>query len=131
MQKITEYLKSKGVITAYLFGSRASGTLHDGSDWDIAVEFQEPKVGLEGLSRVAILEAELSKILEKPVDLIDLAQAHLTLLYECVWKGQCLFCPDDELRIQNELAVRRRFEDYQQIQAFYSSARRERLGQIL
>jgi predicted nucleotidyltransferase len=115
---------------AYLFGSRARGTSQPNSDWDIAVQFEQRLSGLPALSRVAQLEVELQSLLKAPVDIVDLSQAHLTLLYECIWKGRCLFCPNEEQRIQAELEVRRRFEDYCEIQAFYSRALRDRVEQV-
>lgn len=130
MERLIDYLKSEGVNEAYLFGSRARGAARPTSDWDIAVRFREPLSGLEALSRVARMSIELQKIMGVPVDLVDLSEAHLTLLYECIWKGRCLFCPDEAERVQRELEVRRRFEDYQDIQTFYSKAFRERLGRV-
>ena len=130
MQELINLLRAAGVTEAYLFGSRAKGAVDERSDWDIAVRFLEPLEGLEALSRVAQVELELQKHLNSPVDLVDLSMAHLTLLYECLWKGRCLFCPDELARVDQELEIRRRFEDYQDIQAFYSRALRERLGQV-
>ena len=80
------------------------------------------------MSRLANLEMELKHLLGAPVDVIDIDDAHLTLLYEIIWKGQSLFSDDEDGRIQRELTVRRKFEDYQRIQSFYTQALKERLG---
>lgn len=128
MQELISLLKSNGVYEAYLFGSRARGEATDQSDWDLGVRFSEPLGGLEAHSRLAILEIKLKALLGKPVDIVDLRDAQITLLYEVVWKGQCLFTDSEERRIENELAVRRQFEDYQAIQSFYTRALKERLS---
>lgn len=130
MEQLSQYLKSQGVETAYLFGSRSRGTARSDSDWDLAVEFETELTGLEAMSRLALLEIGLKKLLNAPVDVVDLKMAQLTLLYEAIWRGKCLFCPDEEKRVARELAIRRRFEDYRDIQAFYTRAREERLSEV-
>ena len=58
-------LKKHGAREVYLFGSAATGTTHEGSDIDIAVEGLPPEVFFKAMGQV-------NSILGRPLDLIDL-----------------------------------------------------------
>jgi len=60
-----------GLMAAYLFGSRAGGDAHQGSDFDIAVLFRRPLP----LQQQINIENDLAEILGRPVDLVDLRRA--------------------------------------------------------
>jgi len=79
---ITQYL----IKTAILYGSFASGNETDNSDVDIAVG------GLEKISPdiLAALSLELSKLLNREVDLVDLNSISGTILTQVLTKGTVL-----------------------------------------
>ena len=67
---------------AVVIGSRATGTSHSGSDWDIAIQWQRDLSFIEQLAVSEKLRNELSKILsvsEQEIDLIDLPTARLAM----------------------------------------------------
>lgn len=68
-------LRAAGVTHAALFGSVARGDEADQSDIDIAVEFPRefPLKGFRYLANRDRVEARLTEILERKVDLSDLA----------------------------------------------------------
>lgn len=121
-------LREAGAATAYLFGSRARGDEHPGSDYDIAVLLKDPGDAVATFELQTELVLSLSKLLGGSVDVVMLHQAGPTLRFEAVWRGQCLFAPDEQSRIDYELKTRREFEDYAQIQSFYTQAMKERLA---
>ena len=58
--QITPLLKNAGVIRSAIFGSRATGDVHEGSDLDLLVEFGSKKTLLDLSSLKRILEAKLN-----------------------------------------------------------------------
>lgn len=67
-QKLAAFCRKNGIKTLQLFGSLARGEANPDSDADLLVEFEKNKIpGLFGLAR---MEEELSKELNRPVDLI-------------------------------------------------------------
>lgn len=130
MDAVAQYLQQQGIRFAYLFGSRARGSERPDSDFDIAVLTETKLAPLEALKFQAKLETDLTKMLGAPVDVVLLGEAGPTLRYEAVWKGRPLLALQDESRIEFELQTRRAFEDYRDIQRFYTEAMKERLGMI-
>ncbi len=65
-EKITPALKRYGVKKAYLFGSYAKGEQTNKSDIDILIE----KGKLKSLFELCGLQEDLSKLLDKQVDLL-------------------------------------------------------------
>jgi len=63
--KAAEALKAAGAREVYLFGSAATGHLREDSDIDIAVSGLPPRQFFRAMGQV-------SRILRRPVDLIDL-----------------------------------------------------------
>ena len=79
MKKILkEFFKDSEAI--YLFGSFANNTFTENSDIDIAVLFKEKKSPLE----IFKLSEELSFILKRDVDLIDLESTNTAFAYEII-----------------------------------------------
>lgn len=73
-----------GVAVAILYGSHASARQRDTSDIDIAVAF-ETVMSTE--QRLALHE-HLAQQLKRPIDLVDLFQAHGVLLNEIISRGK-------------------------------------------
>lgn len=71
-----------GLEFAVLVGSRASGTAHEASDWDIAVQWKHELDWLTAVARTEELRRALAAALqvnESAVDLIDLRRANLAM----------------------------------------------------
>jgi hypothetical protein len=64
--KIKPILEQHSVARASFFGSYARGTYNPGSDVDILVEFESPKVGLRFFS----LREDLTAVIPMPLDLV-------------------------------------------------------------
>lgn len=67
-------LKAAGAREVYLFGSAASGTLHEGADIDLAVTGLPPEKFFRAMG-------EAAQILQRPLDLIDLDEKNLFTEY--------------------------------------------------
>ncbi len=76
------------VIMAILFGSLAAGRGRSDSDLDIAVRSTVP---LMAHARIELID-ELAASLGRPVDLIDLDQAHGPLLQHVLTTGRLVLC---------------------------------------
>ncbi len=71
-----------GLGFAVLVGSRATGTAHEASDWDIAVQWGHQLDWLAAVARTEELRRTLADALqvgESAVDLIDLRRANLAM----------------------------------------------------
>lgn len=71
-----------GLELAVLIGSRANGSAHAGSDWDIAVQWSRDMGFMEQLAATEQLRKTLSSTLgisEQAVDLIDMIRARLAM----------------------------------------------------
>lgn len=106
-------------IAIYLFGSRATGAVHDSSDIDIAVLPQKP---LSTELRWD-LQQELAIALKLDVDLVDLLSASTVMRLQVVSKGDLLFEGDAYKRAEFEMVT---FSMY----ARFNQERREILDQV-
>jgi predicted nucleotidyltransferase len=79
-----------GVLAAWLFGSRAGGAEHAGSDVDVAF-LLAPGTTREVLSRFS---ATLSSRLGSEADVVDLASSTPVLGFEIVARGRRVFTRD-------------------------------------
>jgi predicted nucleotidyltransferase len=83
--EITNSIQRNAVVDAiYLYGSRAKGTAHKNSDWDIAVLFSHYETDLSTrLLRPQQLEATLERDLKlyNQISVIDLETAPVYLQY--------------------------------------------------
>jgi len=78
------------VVLAFLFGSLAKGHVSGDSDLDIAVLTSTP---LTADARILLIE-DLALAFGRPIDLIDLDQAHNPLLQQILTKGRRVICQD-------------------------------------
>jgi predicted nucleotidyltransferase len=89
------------LIALYRFGSQAQGTARPESDVDLAFLTRQT---LSPAARLALRE-ELSLLLHRDVDLVDLRQASTVMRMQVVSTGKCLFSADDRKREQFETIV--------------------------
>lgn len=91
---VAEYLeKVAHVKLAVLFGSYGTSRFHEKSDLDIAVAFSA-SMSLEDRLRI---QSELSTLVKREVDLLDLQSCHGAILQEALCKGQMLVKKDPEI----------------------------------
>jgi predicted nucleotidyltransferase len=113
---------ARGLVCAYLFGSRARGTAGPHSDVDVGVLFEEdPPPTLAGLPLE--LEAELESRLGLPVQVIALNQAPADLVHRVLRDGRLVLETDRSRRIRFEVRRRNEFFDLQPILQEYRRAR--------
>lgn len=87
-----------GLAFAVLVGSRAAGTAHEGSDWDIAIQWSKNMSATDKLLATELLRQDLRHALqvnENQVDLIDLADARLAMCALVAEEGIPLHITDD------------------------------------
>lgn len=78
---------------AVLVGSRATGTAHAASDWDIALQWSHQLDWLTILSNTETLRRKLASelnIAESAIDLIELRRANLAMRASVAEEGQAL-----------------------------------------
>jgi predicted nucleotidyltransferase len=86
------------VALAYLFGSQATGRAGAQSDYDLAVLF-DCKVTSDDRY---LLTHQLTELLDRDVDLVDLARAPVELVYNVIATGQILYEKDRTARVEFE-----------------------------
>jgi predicted nucleotidyltransferase len=84
-------LAERHVVAVWLFGSRVRGTEGPGSDIDIGV-LCDPPLGLE---RTRVMD-EVGRALGMDVDLVDMASAPPTLVWEIITTGRLIHEIDEE-----------------------------------
>lgn len=87
-----------GLSFAVLVGSQVSGRTHAQSDWDIAIQWGRQVCASERLAMTEHLRQSLRLVLQVPeekIDLIDLADARLTMRALVAEEGQPLSIVDD------------------------------------
>ena len=107
------------VEMACLFGSLAAGQGRMGSDLDLAVATANP---LTPQTKIELIE-DLAVSIGRPVDLIDLTQAHGPLLHQIVTRGRMLVCHD---RTQYAELLRRLAYDEADVMPYYRRILAER-----
>lgn len=87
-----------GLAFAVLVGSRAIGTAHEDSDWDIALQWANKLTGTHRLMAAEQLRQDLRHALqvrEDQIDLIDLEDARLAMRALAAEEGTPLIIADD------------------------------------
>jgi predicted nucleotidyltransferase len=86
--KLVDFAGAKHEISAlYLFGSHASGHERSSSDIDLGVLFNED---IDGFARID-METEISNILCKDVDLIDMKRSGPFLRHQIYKHGELIY----------------------------------------
>jgi predicted nucleotidyltransferase len=99
-----------GEAAAYLFGSVARGEARAGSDVDVAVLFAEdPPPTLDGLG--FDLEAELTRRLGLPVQLVVLNRVSAVLVHRVLRDGRLVSNRDPSARVRFEVRKRNEYFD--------------------
>lgn len=81
-------VRHPSVTMAMLFGSLAAGRERPDSDLDLAVSSAVP---LTAHARIELID-ELAEAVGRPIDLIDLSQAHGPLLQQVLTTGRLILC---------------------------------------
>ena len=112
IEKLTAFFDAKpGIILAMLYGSCARGTETDKSDVDIAVAMSEALHLDDRLS----LQLELSLLLQREVDLVDIRKIAGLLHYKVFTEGVCVKKTEPEgsaLLHRHTMAALYWYEDY-------------------
>lgn len=114
----------------YLFGSRARGSAQASSDADIAVRFPRTGDATSRFATIVALEADLSQLVQLPMDLVCLNDADPLLAFEAVVRGQTVYTRDKDQSFLYELLVRHRYEEHLHMQEIFTRALKRRLGVI-
>jgi uncharacterized protein len=113
-------------VAAYLFGSFARGTAGPDSDVDVALLYAEPPAPtLE--AQPFDLEADLEKLLDRPVQVVVLNTAPIDLIHRILCDGRLVFERDRSRRIHFEVRARNEYFDFEPVlrQYWRLPARRE------
>lgn len=128
--RLKEIFKAHGVVLAYLFGSQAQGKAGPLSDVDVAVLFGDDVPQEERFDRVLELIGELMGVFHRnDIYVVDLGKAPPLLRNEVRRSGQLLYCPDDRVRVQFEVAALREYLDTKPIREVQWHYLRRRIKQ--
>lgn len=97
LDRLKRIFEKRGVLLAYLFGSRARGTAREDSDYDIAVLFGREVTLIDELE----LSLEIARALDEPserVDVVALERADPLLKLRVLREGKPLYAVSDEFR---------------------------------
>jgi predicted nucleotidyltransferase len=109
----TAAFAGRGILAAYVHGSRVSGRPRPESDLDIGYYPLPGSVGLRLADELA-LAAGLSEAVGLSVDLRNLAEAPLDLRGTVLEEGIRVFSADEPLRVDLEVDLLARFHDYKE-----------------
>lgn len=94
-KRFTAFCREQGISLAILFGSRATGQVHAGSDWDLAVWVEDERLlesGLAAARRKRKLIRNCCNYLQTGnLDLVILNRAAPLIKYEVARKGKLLY----------------------------------------
>jgi predicted nucleotidyltransferase len=108
----------RGAVAAYLFGSVARGEAHSDSDVDVGILFAtEPPATLD--SPQFAIEAELERLLGRPVQVVALNRASADLVHRVLRDGHLVLDRDRSARIRFEVRSRNQYFDMAPIRRLY------------
>lgn len=131
IQQLRDYFSERNdIVMAFLFGSRASGSAHSGSDWDIAVYFNLDHHRMEWESDANFSEEDgiwrdITTILQTDsVDLLVLNRVPASIA-EAALQGMELVNKDESLRRRFLRIISAAAEDYRKfVDEFYMISER-------
>lgn len=103
-----------GVVSAYLFGSRATGKARPDSDIDLAVDWDPALDAVGKAAAECELRTALAKELGAPgerADLVDLRCVGVTLGFRVIRDGKLLMSRNPKARVDLEARIARRYDD--------------------
>jgi uncharacterized protein len=97
--------KNEDITILWLYGSRADGTFHENSDYDLAIAFKTfLNNPIENVLRPEMLALEWQSLLhleEKKLSVVDINRIPIALAFEIIQYDNVLFCRD-EVRLWRE-----------------------------
>ena len=102
LKRLPELLSTTDVLLVYLFGSLTEGTMGNDVDLAILTENAPPYSFRDEL--IAFLGTER-------LDIVDLNRASPAFCFDIIRSGQLLYAVDEEIQLQFELGVVRRYHD--------------------
>jgi len=122
-RQLGNLFKSKGIVSAYLFGSQAKGKLGPLSDVDIAIQLDASVLSHQRFQfKLHFLDKLTKRLKTDHVDLVLLEEAPLLLAHRILRDGQLLYCRNQKSRIRNEFRLLTNYLDFQEDLALYASA---------
>jgi predicted nucleotidyltransferase len=105
LERVRRIAPRPGLGALLLFGSRATGEVHEGSDWDFAV-LRDPGAPGEALDLEALRADLVEAVASERVDIVDLERATALLRFRAARDGIVLGArdPDAVPRFQIEAA---------------------------
>lgn len=111
---VAKILSDRGVILAYLFGSRATGSSRVNSDYDIAVYLSSKLSMSERFDERLKLSEQLSRALGYSADVTVLNDTHSVLLrYAIINEGKLLYVSDEDSRVTLECQILSDYFDFE------------------
>jgi hypothetical protein len=121
--KIVDFARAKHEISSlYLFGSHASGRERSSSDIDLGVLFNED---IDGFARID-METEISNILCKDVDLIDMKRSGPFLRHQIYKYGKPIYHDEsDYAYIFRAKSINEYLDDYEDLRILRNAKQKE------
>ncbi len=108
----------RGAVAVYLFGSVARGDAGSGSDVDVGILFAAEPPATLGAPQFA-LEADLERLLGRPVQVVPLNRASADLVHRVLRDGHLVLDRDRAARIRFEVRSRNEYFDLAPIRRLY------------
>jgi len=108
----------RGAMAVYLFGSVARGDAGPGSDVDVGILFAAEPPATLGAPQFA-LEADLERLLGRPVQVVPLNRASADLVHRVLRDGRLVLDRDRAARIRFEVRSRNEYFDMAPIRRLY------------
>jgi len=118
-------LKTLGITTLYLFGSRAQGIARNSSDYDFGVLLEDPRVignGSQALYQKIYDLLEELPLQRANLDIVFLDRAPLQLRYHVIRYGEVLLDSDPSRRGRFEERTLEEHADFEPYQRLFDEA---------
>jgi uncharacterized protein len=118
------------LIAIYLFGSFAQGIEKEKSDIDLAFVFKEhfyKEDPFAALQKAELFSVEVTRRIQRPVDVIMLNSASLSFAYHVIRKGICLYESKTVDRILYEVTLHNKYQDFMPFIKELRAIKREKL----